>query len=333
MGRQLRFFESNTTQFVTCRCFQGRFLMRPSAEVNALIGGVLVKALSNQPEIKVYAFTFLSNHFHMLVEGPDYDPCSIAKFIGYVKSNIARAVGRVHQWRGNFFERRYSAEPVLDDGALIERMHYIYLNGIKEGLVERVEEWPGLTSLPEHLGQVREFAWYDRTAWHKAGRTGEIPKTLYKMRVAPLERKKTKTPVDTKTLVNGIVAEINANAAKYRGTKRLLGRAGVLAQDPHAAPRKPERSPRPHCHVSGTKEEREDAINAQKEKYKVFETKYQVAAQKTLIGDGRADYPKHCFRPVLPQNWKIVALPLEKPIMIRLEWTEFGYEGILEILE
>ena len=333
MGRQLRFFESNCIQFVTCRCFQGRFLMRPSHEVNQLIGGVLVKAMDRQPAIKVYAFNFLSNHFHMLLAGPESDPCSIAAFIGYVKINIARAVGRVHHWRGSFFERRYSAEPVLDDGALVERVRYTFLNGVKEGLVERVEDWPGLTSLPEHRGRVREFAWYDRTAWHKAGRTGEIPKTLYQMRVAPLEFNDPKSAVDSARLIAGIVKDINTNAATYRGDKPVLGKAGILAQDPHAAPRKPERSPRPTCHVSGTKKERADAIKKHKEKYKAFEARYQVAAEKTLIGDGRAEYPEHCFRPVLPANWKIVAIPLEKPIMIRLEKTEYGYAGTWEVLK
>ena len=65
-------------------------------------------------------------------------------------------------WSGGFWERRYSAEPVLDDEALVGRLRYVLAHGVKEGLVERSAEWPGLTCLPQLLGPARRlFRWFN----------------------------------------------------------------------------------------------------------------------------------------------------------------------------
>jgi hypothetical protein len=45
MGWPLRMFEEEGYYFVTSRCFQGRLLLRPSQEVNEVVGGVLAKAV------------------------------------------------------------------------------------------------------------------------------------------------------------------------------------------------------------------------------------------------------------------------------------------------
>jgi hypothetical protein len=50
MGWPLRMFEEEGYYFVTSRCFQGRLLLRPSAEVNDVVGGVLAKAVQQSPK-------------------------------------------------------------------------------------------------------------------------------------------------------------------------------------------------------------------------------------------------------------------------------------------
>src|SRR6218665_2221120 len=77
-------------------------------------------------------------------------------------------------WSGGFWERRYSAEPVLDDAALVGRLRYVLAHGVKEGLVERSTEWPGLTCLPQLLGSARRlFPWVNWTKrWSERGGEG-----------------------------------------------------------------------------------------------------------------------------------------------------------------
>ena len=67
MPRYLRYQpEPHTLVFVTDRCFQGRFLLRPSPSVNATIVGVLARALERF-EVSLYGHCFMSNHYHLLL--------------------------------------------------------------------------------------------------------------------------------------------------------------------------------------------------------------------------------------------------------------------------
>ena len=62
MGWPLRMFQEGGYYFVTSRCFQGRLLLRPSAEVNEVVGGVLARAVQQSAgTIRLYAFTFASS--------------------------------------------------------------------------------------------------------------------------------------------------------------------------------------------------------------------------------------------------------------------------------
>jgi hypothetical protein len=103
----------------TSKCFQGRLLLHPSMEVNEVVGGVLARAVQQSAgNVRLHAFTFASNHFHLLVWARG---AALAGFMQYLRANLSRKVGRLVDWSGGFWERRYSAEPVLDDEALIGR--------------------------------------------------------------------------------------------------------------------------------------------------------------------------------------------------------------------
>jgi hypothetical protein len=62
-----------------------------------------------------------------------------------LKSKLAREVNRLTGWRGTVFDRRYdSAVVTAEEGAQIERLLYILSNGVKEGLIEQPQDWPGV---------------------------------------------------------------------------------------------------------------------------------------------------------------------------------------------
>ena len=81
--------------------------------------------------MRLHAFTFASNHFHLLVWTRG---ATLAGFMQFLRANLSRKVGRLVDWSGGFWERRYSAEPVLDDEALVGRLRYVLAHGVKEGL-------------------------------------------------------------------------------------------------------------------------------------------------------------------------------------------------------
>jgi hypothetical protein len=73
------------------------------------------------------------------------DAQQISGFMRDVKSKLAREVNRLTRWQGHVFERRYDMAVVTEEeGAQIERLAYVLANGVKENLVERVRDWPGV---------------------------------------------------------------------------------------------------------------------------------------------------------------------------------------------
>jgi hypothetical protein len=68
-----------------------------------------------------------------------------ARFMQYTDSNVAREVGDLVGWSGPFWARRYSAIMVSDEErAQVDRLRYILAQGVKENLVKRVLDWPGV---------------------------------------------------------------------------------------------------------------------------------------------------------------------------------------------
>lgn len=66
--------------FVTSRCFQGRLLLRPSAEVNEVVGGVLAKAVQQSG----------GNDLLVWTRG-----VALASFMQYLRVNLSKKVGRL----------------------------------------------------------------------------------------------------------------------------------------------------------------------------------------------------------------------------------------------
>ncbi len=63
MGRPVRFLPPECPLVeVTCRTLQGRLLLRPSRQLNAIVLGVLARA-ARLYAMQVCAFVFLSNHY------------------------------------------------------------------------------------------------------------------------------------------------------------------------------------------------------------------------------------------------------------------------------
>ena len=112
-------------------------------------------------------------------------PCSavarvaqqLAAFMNYLAGNIAREIGRLHDWPEKVWSRRYRSILVSQEQeAQTDRLAYLLGNGVKEGLVARPQEWPGVHCAAALLtGLPLEGHWFDRTAEYEARRRGESP--------------------------------------------------------------------------------------------------------------------------------------------------------------
>ncbi|AKJ00535.1 hypothetical protein ATI61_10458 [Archangium gephyra] len=301
MGWPLRMFQEEGYYFVTSRCFQGRLLLRPSAEVNEVVGGVLAKAVQRSAgSVRLHAFTFASNHFHLLVWARGAE---LACFMQYLRANLSKKVGRLVDWRGGFWERRYSAEPVLDDTALVGRLRYVLAHGVKEGLVQGSAEWPGLTCLPQLLGPARRvFQWFNWTKrWSRRGRGSEDRATgegrfgeelaePVELEVAPLPCWEGLGEEGRQRAVRGLVEGVEAEARAQ--DKPVLGARAVRAQHPHTRPERLKRSPRPLGHASTRQ-----ALKRLREQYRSFVAAFREAAAQWRRGNFSASFPLFSFPP------------------------------------
>jgi putative transposase len=271
MPRPLRFQpEPWSVFFVTARCIHSRYLLRPSARTNALVMGVMVKALQRF-DVKLFGLCFMSNHYHLLLSSKD--AASLARFMQYLNSNIAREVGREHNWREKFWSRRYRATTVLDDTAVVDRMKYILSNSVKEGLVKHPRYYPGVHCY-RHLVEGRPLhgVWVNRTAMHSdSGLTETDASESLTLKLSRLPCYEDMSDMAYRDFIKGLTNDMLAELNK---PTRVLGQKRILNQDPLSSPVQKSKSPVPLCHTTCPKlrarfrQSFRDFVEAYKEAYK-----------------------------------------------------------------
>jgi hypothetical protein len=113
--------------------------------------------------MKIHAFAILSNHAHYLLAPRSLD--QLVRFMHHLQTNTSKEVKDLLEWDGPVWEPRYRSIAVSDeDPAQIARLRYILAHGVKEDLVHRVGDWPGLHCARALLdGDPLEGVWYDRS--------------------------------------------------------------------------------------------------------------------------------------------------------------------------
>jgi REP element-mobilizing transposase RayT len=300
--RRLRFIpEGGALVEVTCRTLQSRFLLRPSPIVNNIVVGVLGRAQRKYP-IRVCTYAFVSNHLHIILEVDD--ALQLAQFMGYVNSNLARKIGRLLNWRDKFWSRRYQAIVISSEAAAqIERLKYVLAHGVKEGLVERVTDWPGVHCAQALMtGETVEGYWFDGTQEYAARRRGEDFDrmrfaTLETLTLSPLPCWKHLPEEKQRELAASLVAEIESEAAarRQRTGSQVLGASAVRGQHPFDRPAKPKKSPAPLFHAA-SKAVRRELYGM----YRWFAVAFREASEKLRAGDRTVSFPSGSFPPALP---------------------------------
>ncbi len=251
MPRPIRIFDTpESIYFVTNRCFQAQHLLVPRDEVNAILLGCLARSVKLY-DVNVFAFVFMSNHFHLLVRTPSLN---LNQFMCHFQSIVARQLNALHGRDGKFFHRRYSAERVLDRESVLGRYCYIAANPCIANLVSAPEEWPGLSS---HKSKLRDEEltgrWVDRSLRRKSrGLLAEVDaEQQFTIQLAPLPQH---AGMERDRMVKKLSDAVSIYLANTRmGDQKVLGAAKVVAQSPTDRPERPKKSPRPPCHCRCSK--------------------------------------------------------------------------------
>jgi len=252
MPYPIREFVPDRWYFLTNRTLDSMFLFKPDSEVGRIVAERFIAA-AERYGIEVYGFICMSNHWHSVCRAPSGNMEKFLRdFQGAVATDLNRKWGRTG---GGFFARRASAEPILDENELLEKVLYILANPAASDLVATVREWPGLSSAPELLfNKKRTFRIFRRRAWHLAGRPKNNKKFIreveFKHAVLPTLAKL--SPEERAAKLSELLAAKEKKHADRRATegKTVLGRKRILAANWYDRPLDTDKSPRPLCHAS-----------------------------------------------------------------------------------
>ena len=224
--------------------------------------------------------------------------------MGYVNSNLAREVGRLTGWREKIWSRRYQAILVSqEEAAQIERLRYLLSHGVKEGLVARPRDWPGIHCIHALVeGKPLRGLWFDRTQEYAARRRGEDFDrlrfaTVETLQLSPLPCWEHLSEEVWRRRALGMVQEIEEEAAARRSRtgSQPLGVSAVRGQHPHDRPARSKRSPAPLVHAASARVRREIWTG-----YSWFAAAFRAATEKLRAGDRAAPFPAGSFPPALP---------------------------------
>ncbi len=313
MSRGPRYIPPGWSVEVSTSTVCGFYMLPVTTQFRRIFVGILGRAQEEHP-VKIHAVVATSSHYHMILTPEDAE--QLAKFMGFVNSNLAREAGRIIGWRGSFWRERYHLIPVSpEDEALIGRLRYVLSNTIKEFLVASVREWEGVHCGEALMdGKPMQGVWYARSeeyearrqAARRAARRSTAVEDLdrsafmqhYDVQLAPLPCWQDLSLATRRKYVTEMVVEIEAEAAAQRAELGIepLGMGALRNQDPFARSVRSKRSPKPLCHAA-SKEMRERVKKA----YRVFVEIYREASLKVKLGRvTEAIFPKHSFPPSLP---------------------------------
>lgn len=157
MPRQPRLDAPGALHHVMGRGIERTNLFRTDADRGDFVDRL--SQLCLEGSLVVYAWSLLSNHFHLLVRtGRRPISRSMKKLLtGYVVNFNLR-----HKRSGHLFQNRYKSIICEEDPYLLELARYIHLNPVRAGMVRDVEQlrdyrWSGHSAI---MGRVKQ-QWQD----------------------------------------------------------------------------------------------------------------------------------------------------------------------------
>lgn len=116
----------------------------PNRLIRRIVRSIMARGQHFYP-ITICHFVVMSNHIHFLYVVQD--PESVPRFFLYVKRELAHSINRLlGRRRRTVWTEDYGPTIILDAAAVMNRIAYFLTNPQKAHLVERIEEFPGLSS-------------------------------------------------------------------------------------------------------------------------------------------------------------------------------------------
>ena len=309
MPRPARFIPENKDGVlveVSGRVIGGRALLLPGPDprrFNEIVVGVMGRALEVSP-LELCSTVWTVNHYHHLcVVRRQQD---LSRFMQHLAGNISKEIGgRIRNWRGSFWERRFDQVIVSDEPqAQWRRLKYLLSHGVKEELCESPLDWPGVHAARALVhGEPLEGHWFNRSKEWAARNRGQDYGTYdfatrYLVHFAQLPAFRDLSPEKYQDAVVELIREIEEEGEQKRDGNPVAGVERILSQNPYEPPtRRTKRSPRPLFHVA-SKQTRNDL----RAELAAFLARYREASEAYRGGNLKAVswFPEGSYPPALP---------------------------------
>jgi len=261
--------------------------------MTACLLGVLARCLVLF-EVQLHAFVFLSNHGHVLASVAN--AWHATSFVRHFKSRTAVEVQRLTGWNKQVWVERTRPVPILDDLASIDRLRYVFSNGVKEGLVDHPLEWPGASSASALLEGTPIVA----PPFHRRPKSRRLPANAAReqtddtpqlVQLAPLPVWAGCSPQLRQSLVRELVVNVVERAVIDRAGRPSLGQRKILDADPFA-PKELEERPPPIAHYTDVR-----AFHAFKAERAAFSASFRGAGSRLRDTPPPVEFPAGAFLP------------------------------------
>lgn len=276
--------------FLSRRSTQRQFLLRPGEHTNAIIAYCLAEA-AERFGIELIAWCVMSNHYHAVV----YDEhARLPAFIEHLHKMIARVLN--HHWGRR--ENLWSSEPTSlvylpTAEAVFEKVCYVLANPVTAHLIDRIADWPGLTSL--HFLDGREKQHERPKGYFRSD--GKMPESAALVAKQP---RCSKAVESASTWAQRVRAEVERIEKAMRATRlregiRVGSRKSLLKVSPFDAPT----NTKPHSKLRPTVACKDkQRMIAELASLMEFRRSYEEARLRYIAGDTRVVFPAgtHRFR-------------------------------------
>jgi len=125
---------------VICRGIERKEIFKTSSDYRFLLRKL--SELTSECGLRVYAFSFMPNHIHLLVKP---EGVLLASFMRRLLTSYAVYFNKRHKRSGHLFQNRYASFSVQHGAYFLELVRYIHLNPVRAGIVSDVGNlslWP-----------------------------------------------------------------------------------------------------------------------------------------------------------------------------------------------
>jgi len=153
MSRPLRIEYPNAWHHIMNRSRRGQELFIDKDDHLCFLD--LLKQTSEMLNIKIAAYCFMQNHYHLLVRTPEMN---LARCMRHLNGVYTQRYNIRHQCDGTLFRGRYKSILVEEDSYLLQLVRYIHRNPLRAGIVEDIDRFQW-SSHKGYVSRAKKWDW------------------------------------------------------------------------------------------------------------------------------------------------------------------------------